>query len=132
VIVYAPGHVPVSPGCLGETSAPVAAMIDAGQAALVKSRLDLGIANLREQEMHEVVRCDFLAALARAHSSLVLPIIEAKIEEVFQSRNPIECFTNKSVVRETFLGLASLPIAQAADVEALKQAGKLQKLNAAD
>lgn len=105
------------------------AMSDAEQATLAKSRLEQGIADLREQEMNEVERREFFAALARAHSSLVLPIIEAKIEEVLQSRNPIECFTNKSVVPETFLSLASVMIAQAADVEALRQAGKLQKLN---
>ena len=105
------------------------AMSDSQQIALVKSQLDQGIADLRQFEMREVDRRDFFAALARAHSSLVLPIIEAKIEEVLKSRNPIECFTNKSIDPQTFLSLATVSIAQAADQEALKAAGRLQKLN---
>jgi hypothetical protein len=105
------------------------AMSDAEQIALVRSRLHQGIADLREQEIHEVERRDLFAALACVHSSLVLPIIEAKIEDVFKSRNPIECFTNKSVDPQAFLRLASYMIAHPGDEEALKQAGKLQKLN---
>jgi hypothetical protein len=105
------------------------AMSDADQVALVKSVLDQGIADMGKQQMHEVERHDLFAALARAHSSLVLPIIEAKIEEVYKSSNPSECFTNKSVDPQMFIVMASNVISQAANVEALKQAGKLQKLN---
>jgi hypothetical protein len=68
-----------------------------------------------------------LLILARARSSVVLPVIERKIEQVVMSSNPAECFTDKTVEPDTFLALATRIIAEAGDQEALMEASKLLK-----
>jgi hypothetical protein len=62
-------------------------------------------------------------------SSLTLPLIEKKIEEVLHSASPLECFTNKEVDPRYFVDIAALTITEAGDEQALREAGKLIKLD---
>jgi hypothetical protein len=62
-------------------------------------------------------------------SSVALPLIEQKIEEVLRSRSPSECFSDRSVDPQRFVGFAAAAITEAGDVESLKQASKLIKLD---
>jgi hypothetical protein len=94
------------------------AMSEAEQIAITRTYLDNGVPP--EQR-------DAVMALVRNRSSVVLSVIERKIEEIVKSPNPIDCFTVKTVNPEVALGGAALAIAEAGDDEALKQASKLVK-----
>jgi hypothetical protein len=72
---------------------------------------------------------DDLTVLARARSPLVLPILEAKIEEVLTSENPARCFTNNSIDPQRAVDLLSYTIAHPGNVEALREASKLLKID---
>jgi hypothetical protein len=95
-------------------------MSDAEQVALAKSILDRGV---------RVPDDSPLDILARGRSSLILPIIERKIEDVLRSPNPLECFTDKSVDIETTINIYCARIAGAGDQQALQEASKLLKLD---
>src|SRR6266568_8328496 len=62
-------------------------------------------------------------------SSLVLPIIETKIEQVLKSPNPQDCFSVRNVDPHRFVGAAANEITYAADEQALKHAIKLLKFD---
>lgn len=62
-------------------------------------------------------------------SSVTLPVIEQKIEEVLRSRSPLDSFSDKSVDPQKFVGIAALAITESGDVQALKEASKLMKVD---
>jgi hypothetical protein len=62
-------------------------------------------------------------------SSVTLPRIEQKIEEVLRSPSPSECFSVGSVDPQEFVHRAALAIVEAGNEEALKQAGKLIRID---
>jgi len=97
-------------------------MTDVEQTGFTKSQLDLGIPDSA---------VDKLKALASGHSALILPLIEAKAEEVLRSVNPSMTFTDKSVDPEQFLARACMIISEVADDQALRQTAKLLKLKPA-
>ena len=70
-----------------------------------------------------------LTILAINKSSLVLPLMEQKIEQVLQSPSPAECFTDKTVNPEKFVYLDAATIAYAGNDEAMRQVAKLVKLD---
>jgi hypothetical protein len=72
---------------------------------------------------------DALGALMLAKSSLTLPLMEQKVEQVLQSKFPSECFTDKSVNPEKFIYLTAFSIAYAGNEEAMRQVAKLIKLD---
>lgn len=86
------------------------------QVAYTNSILDQGM---------QIDETDTLGMLILNRSSLVLPMMERKIEEVLKSASPLDCFTYKSVDPQKFVELAASNIAYAGDEEALKQASKL-------
>jgi hypothetical protein len=72
---------------------------------------------------------DVLNSLVLGKSSLTLPLMEQKIEQVLQSKSPSECFTDKSVNPERFAYLVAEAIAYAGNDEAMRQVAKLTKLD---
>jgi hypothetical protein len=62
-------------------------------------------------------------------SEIALPIIEQKIEEVLRSPSPLESFTDRSVDLQKFPHRAALAIAEARNVQSLKEASKLIKID---
>jgi hypothetical protein len=66
-----------------------------------------------------------LVMLILNRSSLVLPMMERKIEEVLNCASPPDCFTNKTVDPKRFVDLAAASIAYAGDEQALKEISKL-------
>jgi hypothetical protein len=93
---------------------------EAQQIAFVKSALDRGMPPDLGDQMS-------LVLLNR--SSLVVPLLEEKIEQVLKSDDPRECFTDKSVDPHKFVDLVALGIANVGDDEALKQVAKLSHLD---
>lgn len=67
--------------------------------------------------------------LVRARSSLVLPIIEKKIEDVVVSRSPRDCFTDKNVDPTQFTVGAAEIIAAAAHEQSFRERSKLMRLD---
>ncbi len=93
---------------------------EAEQTAFVKSALDQGMpAELGGQ----------MILVLRNRSSMVLPLFEAKIEQVLKSSSPQECFTDKSVDPHRFIDLIAWGMADVGDEEAIKQIAKLIKLD---
>jgi hypothetical protein len=62
-------------------------------------------------------------------SEVALPIIEQKIEEVLRSPAPSECFSDKSVDLQKFPHRAALAITWAGNVQSLKEASKLIRID---
>lgn len=62
-------------------------------------------------------------------SEITLPLIEQKIEQVFRSPSSPDNFTNKSVDPQRFIGLAATAIAEAGNVQSLKELSKLIKID---
>lgn len=93
---------------------------EAEQTAFIKSALDQGMPSGLGDRM---------TVLLRNKGSLVLPILEAKIEQVLGSNNPQECFTDNSVDPHRFVDRVAWAIANVGDDEALKQVAKLIKLD---
>jgi hypothetical protein len=91
---------------------------EAEQTAWLKSYLD-----------HGMQPSDVLSMLVLNKSSLALPLIEEKIEEVLHSPSPRECFSDQSVDPQAFVGLAASMIAYAGDAQALREIGKLVKID---
>jgi len=95
-------------------------MSDADQIAFVDSDLSQGM---------PVDRSGPLGSLVLGRSSLVLPMMERKIEEVLKSPSPLDCFTDKTVDPQRFIDLAAGTIAYAGDEYALTAASKLIALD---
>src|SRR5205814_2148137 len=71
---------------------------------------------------------DSLNQLARNHSSLILPIIVSKTEDVLRSGNPADAFAEKTVDPQRFLAAAFAILIETVDEQALRQASRLFKL----
>jgi hypothetical protein len=95
-------------------------MSDADQVAYVNQRLNEGLRPVPD---------DAVGPLISSRSSLVLPVIEKKIEEVLKSPNPRECFTDQTVDPTTFVNVAAWSVAQAGDEHALAAVSKLIALD---
>jgi hypothetical protein len=95
-------------------------MSEGYQIAFVNSDLDRGM---------PVDMIGPLEMLVLNRSSLVLPMIEKKIEEVLNSPNPRDCFTDKKVDPQYVIDLAAATIAGAGDEQALKETSKLLKID---
>lgn len=91
-------------------------MNEADQVSYINSRLDRGLATGEN---------DGLVILILNRSSLVLPIIEKKIEEVLRSTSPLDCFTDKTVDPQKFVDVAAWSIPSAGDEYALRAVSKL-------
>lgn len=91
-------------------------MSEAEQVAYTNSVLDRGM---------QVDETETLGRLVLTRGSLVLPMLEKKIEEVLRSQSPLDCFTDKTVDPQKFVDLAGLTIAYAGDEYALKEISKL-------
>jgi hypothetical protein len=72
---------------------------------------------------------DVFGMVTLNRSEVVLPLIEQKIEEVLQSPAPLELFSDKSIDPQKFVHSAALSIAANGDVQALKEASKLIKID---
>ena len=72
---------------------------------------------------------DTFATLVVARSSVALPLMEKKIEQVLASTSPSDCFTDKSVDPKKWVGSMAGMIDYAGDEESLRQASKLIKLD---
>ncbi len=94
----------------------ILSMSEADQIAYTHSDLDQGM---------PIDQNAPLGTLVLTRSSLVLPIIGKKIEEVLKSPNPLDCFTDKAVDPQRFVDLAASTIAYAGDEQALKEISKL-------
>jgi hypothetical protein len=68
---------------------------------------------------------DTLTMLAVNRSSLALPMIEKKIEEILASTDPASCCTTNRVAPERFIDAAARTIDYAGNLEALKQIANL-------
>jgi hypothetical protein len=87
---------------------------DADQTAWISSHLDQGMPP-----------GDVLTMLVLNKSSLTLPLMEKKIEQVLHSASPLECFTNKEVDPQYFVAIAALTISEAGNEQALQAVSKL-------
>lgn len=96
-------------------------MSDAEQTALAKSLVDQGVPVGRPG--------DVLSILAAGRSSLILPIIEQKVEQVLISPNPLDCFTDRTVDVQRTLNVLWMTIANVGDQQALRETSKLLKLD---
>lgn len=72
---------------------------------------------------------DHITLLLLNKGSLVLPLIEKKIEQVLKATSPLDCFIDKNVDPQRFVDLMGATIAWTGDGEALKQISKLIKLD---
>jgi hypothetical protein len=103
--------------------APVRRMLDLPEARLVacmNAWLDRGMPASGSPQM---------TFLTHARSSLVLPIIEKKIEDVVVSRSPRDCFTDQRVDPVLFTVYGAETIAQAANEQAFRELSKLMRLD---
>jgi len=96
-------------------------MTDAEQIALAKSWLDRGLPPADSSVG--------LANLALGRSSLILPLIEAKIEEALKAPNPLDVFTDKTANPEAIIIYLWRTIVQVGDKQALLEASKLLKID---
>src|ERR1035438_5355882 len=92
----------------------------AEQATWIKTTLDKGV---------PTDLAPGLNTLIVGKSSLTLPLVEQKIEQVLQSKSPSECFTDKSVNPEKLVVGGAIMIAYAGNDEAMRQVAKLTKLD---
>jgi hypothetical protein len=72
---------------------------------------------------------DNIAVLKNVKSSLVLPLMENRVECALKAASPNECFTDKAVDLRRFIDGVALGIAYVGDEEALKQVSKLVNLD---
>lgn len=91
-------------------------MSETDQIAYIRLDLDRGM---------PIAENEPLGTLIQGRSSLVLPMLEKKIEEVLKSPDPLDCFTDKTVNPQKFVDLAASAIPYAGDEQALKEIGKL-------
>jgi hypothetical protein len=90
------------------------------QMAYINSVLDQGL---------QVDNTDPLIVLISVRSSLVLPMMERKIEEVMKSSSPLDLFADKTIDPQRFVDVAASNIAYAGDEYALTAASKLIALD---
>jgi hypothetical protein len=95
---------------------------EAEQIAFTRAYLENGM-------MGEQGEAEALTTLVLSRSSLVLPIIERKIEQVLKAADPRECFVNKDVDPQKVVGFMASEIHYAGDEQALMEASKLLKLD---
>jgi hypothetical protein len=67
---------------------------------------------------------DALAMLVLNKSSIALPVLEKKIEEILGSKSPQELFTNPSADPQRVADLAAAAIAYPGDEQALREESK--------
>lgn len=91
---------------------------EAEQVAAVNAALDRGLPP-----------DDGIGVLAHNKPSLVLPLIEQRIEQVLRSRTPLDCFADKTVNPSNFVTFASLWIADTGSEQALVEIAKLMKFD---
>jgi hypothetical protein len=72
---------------------------------------------------------DYLTVLVMSRSSVAVPLIERKIEEVLKSGSPAACFSDRSVDPKRFIGLATDLVAYAGDENALRAISKLMEID---
>lgn len=96
-------------------------MSEPEQTVLVKWVLDHGLPQGQQLSA--------LHVLIVTRSSLALPLMESKIEEVLKSPSPKDCFTNKEVDPQWVVFELWAMMAQAGDVQALREASKLLKID---
>src|SRR6266498_614452 len=94
---------------------------DAEQIALAKSIVDRGLPY--------GAPADTLYSLAMGRSSVILPILEAKIEEVLKAPDPAACFTDESVKPDAVILHLQATIWQTGSLQALREASKLLKID---
>jgi hypothetical protein len=116
---------PFLPTCEAQTPAAgpsardLAQSSEAVQVEWIRSELDRGV----------LIPTEALAGLVLVRSSLAVPLIEEKIEEVLRSNSPADSFSDKSVDPKKFVSIAAGIIASAGDENALKAIGKLMKID---
>jgi hypothetical protein len=94
---------------------------DAEQIALAKSIVDRGLPY--------GAPADTLYSLAVGRSSVILPILEAKIEEALKAPNPLDVFTDKTANPEAIIIYLWRTIVQVGDKQALLEASELLKID---
>ncbi|HWC98189.1 MAG TPA: hypothetical protein VG456_15620, partial [Candidatus Sulfopaludibacter sp.] len=94
----------------------VSHMGDSDIEAYVNTRLDRGLG---------VEEHDRMGLLIMTRGSLVLPIIEKRIEQILKSSNPRDCFIDKNVNPDSFIALAASSISWAGDLSAMRELSKL-------
>jgi hypothetical protein len=97
-------------------------MSDAEQVAMAKSLLDRGLPSDGDQGAG-------LGDLALGRSALILPLIEAKLEDALKASNPLDGFTDKTANPEAIIMYLWEIIAAAGDKQSLLEASKLLKLD---
>jgi hypothetical protein len=95
---------------------------EAEQTAWINSDLDRGMPTVDPD-------ASVLTMLILNRSSVALPLIEQKIEQVLRSPSPLDCFTDKSADAQKFVGVAAAMIAYAGDEQALREISKLIKVD---
>jgi hypothetical protein len=70
-----------------------------------------------------------LSTLVLNKTATTLPLLERKIEQVLASASPLDCFTDKSVDPDRFVALAAGTIPYGGDEVALREAGKLIRID---
>jgi hypothetical protein len=88
---------------------------DADQLAYLHARMNQGLRPVDDDAVSTLL----------FRSSLVLPIIERRIEEVLRSGNPQECFTDKAAVPKYFVDVGAGLIAEVGDEYAMREIAKL-------
>jgi hypothetical protein len=97
-------------------------MSDPEKVTAARSLLDRGVPDASE--------VDDLAILARSGGgTLILPILEAKIEEILKAANPKDCFTDKSVDPERVVNQLWFTISWVGTQQSLREAAKLLKID---
>ena len=114
------GLQPADPACHPIPARRTLELPDERQVACMNDWLGRGMPTSESPQM---------SFLVRARSSLVLPIIEKKIEDVVVSRSPLDCFTNKTVDPRLFAEKAASVIASAANDESFRELSKLLRLD---
>jgi len=71
-----------------------------------------------------------LGLLVASKPSVALPLIGLKIEEVLKSKSPLDLFTDKSVDPQRFVAFAAAAIEDAGNDQALREVGRLLRLDA--
>ncbi len=95
-------------------------MSDAEQVAAVRAYLDAGAPVGQEQGIF---------GLAMAHSELILPVLERKVEEVLRAQDPMDCFTNKNTRPDSVIALVVSMITHSDGDPAMKELAKLVALD---
>jgi hypothetical protein len=72
---------------------------------------------------------DTLVVLVLSRSSIVLPVLEKKIEETIHSVSPRDLFDSPSIDPQRVIGIAASMIAYAGDAQALQEESKLMKID---